>query len=247
MKPRVCILKTDGINCDQETQFACQRADANAEVVHINELRSKNKTLRDYQMLILSGGFSYGDDVASGKILALEMISFLQDQLHEFVMRDTLILGICNGFQVLTKIGLLPARTVGSTNVTLIDNDSGVFTCKWVLLTVEKSACIFAQRLNQKQIMLPIAHAEGKFFAKDATIKQIETNNQVVLRYVGSNPNGSTNAIAGICDTTGRIFGLMPHPERSVHTYQYPNWRRTALQPSGLSFFTAAVDYLKEA
>ena len=247
MMPRVCILKTDGINCDQETQYACQRAHADAEVVHINELRNKNKMLRDYQMLILPGGFSYGDDVASGKILALEMISFLQDQLSEFVVRDTLVLGICNGFQVLAKMGLLPANNVGNTIVTLIDNDSGLFMCKWVTLTVEQSACVFAQQLNKKQIMLPIAHAEGKFFAANATINKIENNNQVVLRYADANPNGAINAIAGVCDTTGRIFGLMPHPERFVHVYQYPNWRRTAIQPFGLSFFTAAVDYLKEA
>ena len=246
MNPRVCILKTDGINCDQETLYACKYAGVDADIVHINALRRKDRALHDYQMLILPGGFSYGDDIASGTLFALEVMEFLQDQLQEFVLRGNLVLGICNGFQVLVRMGLLPAGTVSKTRAALIDNDSGVFTCTWTSLTVEKSPCVFVQQLSELSIMLPIAHAEGKFFSDDAMIQSLEDNNQIVLRYANTNPNGSLGNIAGICDKTGRIFGLMPHPERFVHQYQYPNWRRANVVPYGLSFFTAAVTYLKE-
>ena len=255
MNPRVCILKTDGINCDQETLYACQLAGASADIVYMYELRNKLKKLNHYQMLILPGGFSYGDDIASGKVSAVEILSFLQDELELFLTKDTLVLGICNGFQVLVKSGLLPFGTMhkppafaeASTGrqATLIDNDSGRFVCKWVPLQIEDTNCIFFSALKEQAIMLPIAHAEGKFLADQSVLEQLEQNKSIVLRYKDVNPNGSLHNIAGICDRTGRIFGLMPHPERFVQTYQHPNWRREQVIPYGLSFFKSAVDYFE--
>lgn len=245
MSPRICILKTDGINCDQETLYACQLVGGLAEIVHMYELRHRLKKLTDYHIVILPGGFSYGDDIASGKVSAVEMLSCLQDQLELFLNRDTLLLGICNGFQVLVKAGIVPFRNMHQPQVTLTTNDSGKFICTWVTLEVGKTDSPFLSSLREQTIMLPIAHAEGKFLANEQLIDQLHDNNMIVLRYKDVNPNGSLHNIAGICDTTGRIFGLMPHPERFVHTYQYPNWRREEIIPYGFCVFKSAVNYFE--
>jgi len=253
MKARICILKTDGTNCDHETMYAFQKAGGNAEIVSVNDLRSKKTQLTDYQVLVIPGGFSYGDDVASGKILAVELLTYLKDQLENFISQDKLVIGICNGFQVLVRTGLLPFKNVGTMQATLSYNDSGTFECRWVSMQVEKSPCVFTKELEGQEIMLPAAHAEGKYFTDDAVIQKIEDEQLVVLRYTHAgtrtqaypnNPNGSLHAIAGICDPTGRIFGLMPHPERFVEHYQHPNWRRENYTvPHGLPIFEQAVCY----
>lgn len=234
--PGVCVLRTDGINCDEETFHAFENAGAECAMVHVNQLRSGEEKLSSYQILALPGGFSYGDDVHSGKILAVELTSFLKDQLNAFIDSGKLVIGICNGFQVLVRTGLLPDRRLGEIKTTLMVNDSSHFECRWVNLAVENTHCVFTRGLEGKIMSVQVAHGEGRFYTDPGTLREIEDRGQVVFRYAGSegsptmlypaNPNGSLNAIAGICDSTGRIMGMMPHPERCVSKIQHPNWRR---------------------
>ena len=255
----MCVLKTDGINCDSELSNAFAAAGANPKTVHVNELREREKKLSDYQILAIPGGFSYGDDVASGKILALELNYYLADQINDFIQKKQgLVLGICNGFQVLVRTGLLPFGTMGQMNATLSNNDSGHFECRWIKLKVEEdSACEFVGGMD-KTVTYQVAHGEGKFFAREPELNKIENGKLVVFRYSGAggnstniypeNPNGSHNAIAGITDPTGRILGLMPHPERFIRKTQYPNWRRDPnLKPQGLPLFEGMVGYIKNS
>ena len=262
-KPRVLIFKTEGTNCDEELCFAFKIAGGDPKIVHVNELREKSENLKKYNILAIPGGFSYGDDIVSGKILAVELTSFLSEELKKFIERkDTLIIGICNGFQVLIRTGLLPFRTIGKMQATLTNNDSGHFDCRWVNLKIEpKSKCVFLNNKNTSDnnlISLQVAHGEGKFFADNKTLRTVEQSNLVVFRYVDEkgkptqkypqNPNGSLNAIAGICDTTGRILGLMPHPERFVKIEQHPNWRRLNVQkPQGLPIFENMIEFVQNA
>lgn len=254
MKPNVLVLKADGINCDSELAFAFTLAGGNVKIVHINELRSKYENLKKYHILAIPGGFSYGDDIVSGKILSVELTSFFSEELKKFMeRRDTTIIGICNGFQVLIRTGLLPLRSIGKMDATLTNNDSGHFECRWVNLKIEKNtSCVFLR--HPDILSFQVAHGEGKFFAKSEQLQRIEDHNLVVFRYCDalgnptqeypSNPNGSLNAIAGICDSTGRILGLMPHPERFVRKTQHPNWRRMGnFKPEGLRIFEKMVNY----
>lgn len=258
MKPKVAILRTDGTNCDRETYYAFAKAGGECQYVHINELREKSKKLPDYQILALPGGFSYGDDVHSGKILAVELTSFLKEQLQEFVEAKKPILGICNGFQILVRTGLLPEQKIGKISCTLMDNDSGHFECRWVNLLVEDSPCIFTKNMVGQVIKIQVAHGEGKFYTEDKILQRIEDNRQVAFRYCDDkgiptkeypfNPNASIKAIAGICDKTGLIMGMMPHPERYVEKTQYPNWRREKdMAPQGLPIFLNAIEYVKQS
>lgn len=257
MKPKVCVLKADGTNCDLETFYAFEKAGAECRMVHVNQLRSGEEKLSDYRILALPGGFSYGDDVHSGKILAVELTSFLKDSLQEFVDRGKPVLGICNGFQVLVRTGLLPGRRLGDIRCTLMNNDSGRFECRWVNLKVEESPCIFTRGLSGRILSIQAAHGEGKFYAGKEQLESLESAGQVVFRYAGPdgrptmeypyNPNGSLNAVAGICDRTGLVLGLMPHPERFVDINQHPNWRRGGFEePHGLPVFENAVKYCRE-
>lgn len=256
--PPAMLLKTGGTNCDSETQCAYSKAGGKPEIVLFNDLKEGRKNLRDYKSLILSGGFADGDDIRSGKIWAVELVSYLADQINDFVHRDKgLVLGICNGFQVLMRTGLLPFGTIGEMQATLKDNDSGKFECRPVRLKVEENnACVF---LNDMKgiVSYQTAHGEGKFFAEPEKLERIESERLVVFRYCDAlgnvtqnfpdNPNGSLNAIAGICDPTGRIVGLMPHSERVVEKTQYPNWRRMSnFTPEGLQLFEGMVKYASQ-
>lgn len=249
-KPNVCILKTDGTNCDDETSYAFEKAGGNCRTVHLNRLRNGADKLSNYQILAISGGFSYGDDLSSGKVLALELtvFPFLKNQLQEFVAAKKLIIGICNGFQVLARTGLLPFGEMGKMEITLAHNFSGHFECQWVQLQIiEESPCVFTQNMD-RLIGLQIAHGEGRFeTANEIILRQIELQKLAVMRYYGCNPNGSLSNVAGICDPTGRIFGLMPHPERFVELTQHPKWRRFSrgARPHGLKIFENAVNYFK--
>ncbi len=258
---RVAVLKTDGVNCDAETLYAFNQFGpqaAQAELVHVNQLRAGSANLADYDILALAGGFSYGDDIASGRVLANELTSHLREQLQTFVDRpDTLVIGICNGFQVLVRTGLLPFRELGRMSVTLAHNASGRFECRPVKMVVEQgSPCVFTRHFN-REIELPVAHGEGRFDALPGVIQEIEERHLVVLRYSRAgaptmefphNPNGSTSAIAGICDPTGRILGLMPHPERLLEERQHPNWRRQeGVIPYGKVFFANAIRYVNKS
>jgi len=260
IKPKVVVLKADGINRDEEMAFAFELAGAESKIVHVNDLRSKKEKLSNFQILGIPGGFAYGDDIVSGKILATEMVSFLSDELKKFVQRkDTAILGVCNGFQVLVRTGLVPFRNIGGMDATLINNDSGHFECRWIKLKVEKnSKSKFLSGMENKIIWCPVAHGEGKFFAENSVLNKIEKDNLVVFRYVDekgnvtqkypNNPNGALNAIAGISDETGRVLGLMPHPECFVRIEQHPNWRRgNVKKPQGLPLFQNMVKFVKEA
>ncbi len=258
VKPKVLVLKTDGINCDEETAFAFNLAGGQAKIVHVNDLRSKKESLKNYNILAIPGGFSYGDDVVSGKILAIELASFFSEELKKFIERkNTLIIGICNGFQVLVRTGLLPFGDLGKMSATLINNDSGLFECRWINLRIEKNnSCVFLKNLEGSFISYQAAHGEGKFFALEDTIGKIEKQKLVTFRYIDGkgnptqkypdNPNGALNAIAGICDPSGRILGLMPHPERFVKIEQHPNWRRLKInKPQGLPIFENMINYIK--
>ncbi len=265
MKPKVLIIRTAGTNCDKETEFAFSMAGAETYLYHINYVKEKND-IKDYQIIALPGGFSYGDDLGAGKILSLELSLWFKDQLGEFIARGGLIIGICNGFQVLVKTGILPGLDFKQT-VTLDCNDSGKFEDRWVYLRVtgsggqgadgekkiKKPENIWLKDLPEI-INLPVAHGEGKFYTGKDILDKIEASNQVALRYVSSrgvspdypfNPNGSLNDIAGITDRTGKVLGLMPHPERFMFKHQWPYWKESEVSPFGFRFFENGVSYFK--
>lgn len=252
-KVRVLALRGPGTNCDAEAVFAFEQAGAEAERVHINQLVRGERDLMDYQVLVLPGGFLYGDDISAGKVLANELRLKLGEQTSRFIDDGRLILGICNGFQVMVKAGLLPRLKKGEAQrVTLTNNDSGKFECRWVHLSVNpKSACIFTTGIEQMYV--PVAHGEGKLIGDLTTIPPA---NEVVYytdpqgnRDAGYpwNPNGSMRDLAGICDDSGRIFALMPHPERHVRGTQHPQWTRLGAKEHGDGFpiFQNAVRWAK--
>lgn len=259
MKVNVLVLYGYGINCDSETEQGFKMAGANAEKVHINELIGigGGKRLKNYQILALPGGFSFGDDISAGKVLANKFKYNLREELNDFINEGKLIIGICNGFQAMVKLGILPAfdKEYEEEEVTLTFNDSGRFEDRWVYLKInEKSNCIWTQ--NIKSLYLPVRHGEGKFISKDKKIRErLKKQNQVVTQYVDSegnlagypsNPNGSEDNIAGICDETGRIFGLMPHPEGFLFPQNHPRWTREKVQEGGgLKIFKNAVKFVK--
>jgi phosphoribosylformylglycinamidine synthase I len=251
---RTLILRAPGTNCDVETSFAFERAGAEVSSAHVNELVRKEKRISDYQILVFPGGFTYGDDISAGKILANEIKLKLGDDIQKFVRDGGLILGICNGFQVLVKAGILPQSADASQQLTLTNNDSSRFECRWVYLKVDKqSPCVFTKGINS--LYLPIAHGEGKVMAEPKALKGLK----VVLRYADEkgnvsanypyNPNGSAESIAGICDSSGRIFALMPHPERFLRWTQHPRWFREKDREwgDGFGIFKNAVEWVKSA
>ena len=266
--PRVLILRAPGTNCDEETAFAFRRAGATTELVHINRLLENPGLPKDFQIFCIPGGFSYGDDIAAGRILANQIRHHLQDALQEFKAAEKLLLGICNGFQILIKSGLLLDDIDGMPPATLTWNDSGKFEDRWVQLAPDQDKCVFLQGVDS--MYLPVAHAEGKFVVSDPSVmQQLETRGQLALRYtaetltqadqsVGTgrqevvpfpfNPNGSQGNVAGICDVSGRVFGLMPHPERYIDHTHHPRWPRmeTREQGEGLAIFQNAVHYFAD-
>jgi len=243
--PRVLILRAPGANCDGELQFAFERAGAVAEKVHVNRLRENPGLLHKFQVLAIPGGFSYGDDVAAGKILALQLSHFLADEIRRFRDAEKLILGVCNGFQALLKAGvLIPPDEDDGPLATLAHNDPPGFQDRWIRLKATPGNCPFLTSVDQ--MLVPIAHGEGRFVCqKEWILKGLEQSGQVVLRYDGLNPNGSQGDVAGICDATGRVLGLMPHPERHVLPTQHPQWTRLGLaaEGDGMKLFRNAVEY----
>jgi phosphoribosylformylglycinamidine synthase len=257
---RVLLLRTAGTNCDRELTLAFQRAGAAVESLHIHRLLADPAVLGNFQILGFPGGFSYGDDIASGKILANQLTHHLRDPLEQWVRDGKMILGVCNGFQVLVKAGLLPGpmpqlEPSDLFCATLTHNAKARFEDRWVRLQSQSAVCKWIE--PGKSLFLPIAHGEGRFAVRDqAVMDALDANDQIALRYVTAdglpavdfpdNPNGSADAIAGICDITGRVLGLMPHPERFIDAMQHPFWTRQSGQavPDGLQLFENAVKYI---
>ena len=274
-KISVLVLIGYGINCDYETGDGFSLGEkvfpvggVETKRVHINDLIAGRENLAGFQILVLPGGFSYGDDIASGKVLANKIKINLGEKIQRFIEGGKLILGICNGFQVLVKTGLLPNLDgdYGTQKTTLTFNNSGCFEDRWVYLKNENDKCVFTRGVEK--IYLPVAHGEGKFFAEEDVLEKLKDNNQVVFRYVDEkgnaargrfpdNPNGSLGDIAGICDPTGRIFGLMPHPERYLYFTNHPRWTREKEKlkrqsiplpeyGEGLQIFKNAIRYVRD-
>jgi len=250
-KVRTLILLAPGTNCDVETDVAFQKAGAETSLVHIGELIRREKRLSDYHIMVIPGGFTYGDDISAGKVLANELRLKLGEDVKRFVERGRLVLGICNGFQMLVKAGILPELSNGgSPSLTMAANDSGKFECRWVHLAVnQESPCVFTKGIAH--MYLPVAHGEGKVVVALESSPHVD----VALYYSDEhgntdagypyNPNGSAGNIAGICDSSGRIFGLMPHPERHIRGTQHPRWTRHGLKDYGDGFqvFLNAVEW----
>jgi phosphoribosylformylglycinamidine synthase len=258
--PRVLLLRTAGTNCDRELDHAFSLVGAQFDALHINALLKDVTQLEQYQVLGFPGGFSYGDDIASGKILANQLIHHLQAPLRTFIDEGKLILGVCNGFQILVKSGLLPGPVPQLAPedwhpTTLTYNTNGRFQDRWVKVKAvsKKSAW-----LPSKPVVLdlPIAHGEGRFVTRDAAVMEaLRANDQVAFEYVNADgsratefpalPNGSQESIAGICDVTGRVLGLMPHPERIVEAENHPLFTRGGGKADGLVIFESAMAYLQ--
>ncbi len=263
LKPKVVIICTAGTNCDYETRYALERVGATVDLLHVNRLVKEKELLGLYQMVVLPGGFTYGDDVAAGKVLANQLRYHLLDELLRFVDEGKLIVGICNGFQVLVKMGLLPSVDGFPTSqglqgqaYTLTYNDSNKFEDRWVYVKAFSNKSVFIEK--DTILYIPVAHAEGKFIEKgEDALELLFRSGQIVFKYVDKegnesgypwNPNGSIANIAGVCDPTGRILGLMPHPERYIEPTQHPRWTREGLKDEGdgMVIFRRAVDYMRE-
>ncbi len=266
MKPNALVLTGYGINCDEETAFAFEKAGAKAKIVHVNDLIAEPGTLNGFDIFAFPGGFSYGDDTGSGNALANKVRSKLWEPLMRFVEEEKLVIGICNGFQVITNLGLLPAlgAKYGERSVALAHNNSARYECRWVSLRNYSRKCVFTKGIGE--IRLPLAHGEGKFTASDETLKRLADDGQVVFKYAKNgnpaggefpfNPNGSMDDIAGICDETGHVFGLMPHPERNIFFVQQDDWplqseqlrrkgKKAPKESQGLAVFRNAVNFFK--
>ncbi|MDO8529323.1 MAG: phosphoribosylformylglycinamidine synthase I [bacterium] len=252
-KPKVLILSGYGLNCEEEMKYAFELAGASADIVHINDLIANKNKLKNYQILAFPGGFSYGDDTGSGKAYANKMRNHLWKEIQEFVNENKLVIGICNGFQILTNLGLLPGA--------LTFNDSARYIDRWVDIKIEGESP-WLQKIDT--LAVPIAHGEGKYYADEKTLLDLEKNNHIAAKYIHgemceyqnleANPNGSLENIAGILGFEGRVLGMMPHPERAMFFSQLPHWpylkekykREGKIIPAegpGLQIFKNAVRY----
>lgn len=264
-KPKVLVLTGYGINCDEETQFAFEKAGARAERVHVNDIILGDKRISDYQILAFPGGFSYGDDTGSGNALAGRVKNHLWDQVDCFIQKDKLVIGICNGDQVFNRLGLLPAidGKYGAQQVALVHNDNARYTDRWVDLQFSGNSPWTA---GIGEIMMPVAHGEGKLYADAKTLDTLHKKNLIAAKYVNgeacqyqcleANPNGSLDDIAGLTDESGKVFGLMPHPERAIDFTQLPNWtllkeqykrahKKLPEEGPGMRIFRNGVNYFK--
>ena len=260
-KVKALVITGFGLNCEKETTAAFEYVGAEVSMVHLNDLIAGKRSLKEFQILAFIGGFSFGDHLGAGTVFANRVHFRLQDELKEFIAAGKLIIGICNGFQTISRLGIVPALNGNYfvQQAALAHNDSGVFRDDWCVLRANQSSpCVFTKGIDL--IRLPLRHGEGKFVADAATLKQIEAKNLVAFRYANAdgslatefpaNPNGSLNSIAGICDETGRVFGLMPHPEAFLSPYNSPSWTADQLkgelpkEGDGVAIFRNAVEYL---
>ena len=255
--PRAMILRAAGTNCERETALALEAAGAEVELVHLHRAIEEPGRLDDVQILVVAGGFSYGDDIAAGRVFGRELRHHLARELREFVDRGGLALGVCNGFQILLEAGLFDPPPEegqgGPRDAALSANESGRFECRWVTLRSERCACPWLEEGDL--IPMPAAHAEGRFVVRDAAaLDRLRSRGQIALRYATPGgevahtypacPNGSVESIAGICDPTGRVLGLMPHPERNVTPWHHPHWTRLGRRSEGegLPFYRRMVE-----
>ncbi|HIH22158.1 TPA: phosphoribosylformylglycinamidine synthase subunit PurQ [Candidatus Micrarchaeota archaeon] len=254
MQCRALVLSGFGINCEDECKFVIEKTGGAAEIVHINELIEEPSIFEQYNFLVFPGGFAHGDDLGSGKVLANKMKYKLREPLSQFINSGKLVIGICNGFQVLVKMGLLPVPDF-EQRITLTVNDSGKYEDRWVRLKINKqSPCVFTRGMEFLDV--PVRHGEGKLIPKDdGELRFITDNNLHAVQYVNMkgelagypyNPNGSALNIAGICDKTGRVFGMMPHPEAFNSITNHPAWPFGIIKEAqGLRIFRNAVEYLQ--
>lgn len=263
--PRVLVLSGYGLNCEAETLFAFEQAGAVGDIVHINDLIDRPEQIDDYQIMALPGGFSFGDDTGSGKAFANRMRHHLGDRVHQFAALDNLVIGICNGFQIISQLGLVPAidDKYGKQSVALTNNDSARYLDRWVDLKVENDSPWLA---GIGQLSMPIAHGEGRLYADEAVLGEMRAKGLVALSYtkgeissyldLPANPNGSIEDIAGVTNQSGRILGLMPHPERAIAFTHQPHWptlandlrRKNKPLPTGgpgLQIFKNAINYFE--
>jgi phosphoribosylformylglycinamidine synthase I len=251
-KPPVLILHASGTNRDHDAAFAFALAGGEPEIVHVNQLRSGERRLPDYRVLVLPGGFSYADALGAGRLLALDLRAFFADEVQAFVAAGRPVIGICNGFQALVKSGILPGP---DQQATLTHNGDGHFECRWVTLRPDPTGpCIWTRDLAEP-IYCPVAHGEGRFVPRDeATLAALQVNRQIALAYACAegapaegayplNPNGSIADIAGVCNPAGNVLGLMPHPEDHVVAAQHPRHTRGERAGLGLRLFVNGVAY----
>lgn len=258
---KVLVITGFGLNCEKETSAAFNYCGAKAEMVHLNDILDGKRTLAEFHILAFIGGFSFGDHLGAGTVFANRVKFRLRDQLEKFIADGKLVIGICNGFQTLSRLGMVPALNGNYfiQEAALAHNECGVFRDDWCYLKANpESPCIFTKNIDL--VRLPIRHGEGKFVAHDTMLEEIEHNNLVALRYANAdgsiatdfpaNPNGSLNAIAGVCDKTGRLFGLMPHPEAFLSPFNSPSWTtdklngQLAKEGEGVPFFKNAVNFV---
>lgn len=265
-KVKALVIVGYGLNCEAETCYAFERAGARADQVHLSDLIAKRRKLEEFHLLALIGGFSFGDHIAGGKVFANRFACKLREQISAFIAAGKLVIGICNGFQTLVKLGLLPGidNDYETQRVTLGANECGVFRDAWVRVKVDEgSCCVFTKGIDAMD--LPVRHGEGQFYVQeDSVLERMKRQGQIALRYAHPesgeptqefphNPNGSVNAVAGICDPTGRIFGLMPHPEAYNSPFNHPQWPlwklegRLPEEGEGIRIFRNAVEYLEES
>jgi len=258
-QPKALIVRTSGTNCEDETQRAFRWAGAETELVHFHHLLEHQDELEGFDMIVFPGGFSYGDDIAAGRVWGLAMRTQLKDALRRHVDRGGLALGVCNGFQVLVESGILePDKQPSERTIALTGNQSNHYECRWVELETQACACPWLTA--GERMPTPVAHAEGRFVVRDdAALKALEDAGQIALTYVHPtageeiaypfDPNGSVRHIAGICDPTGRVLGLMPHPERNLTPWNHPAWTRLGRREEGegLAFYRRMVEVATEA
>jgi phosphoribosylformylglycinamidine synthase len=256
MQPQVLILQATGTNRDADAAQAVELAGARPAIRHVNQLRARPARLHEYQMLVLPGGFSYGDALGAGRLLSADLLWLFQDELARFVETGKPVIGICNGFQALVKSGWLPGAPSNLTRATLTYNVSNHFECRWVWLEPNSSSpCVFTRGLEER-VFCPVAHAEGRFvLCDDSALIDLQADQQIALTYIRAdggpaeypeNPNGSAADIAGICNAQGNILGLMPHPENHIFPWQHPRWTRGQSGNMGLALFQQGVRFAAE-